>query len=180
MVAATAAAKNKKQTHINDIEDMLATKFPEFKNALQKVTFSPVLFGPITLIINTTFMRESAGIGRIKRVLDLVMLSTRDGKSVHKTEVGRDVNAFRRSIVKTYILNSRIYLFEMFSVPAAGEEEYKIQNWQNYSSVFDFFYEKAEDACFPHDVKSERAASRRIFNITNGLICPMKHQRASS
>lgn len=70
-VAATATVKNKKQPHINDFEDMLAKNLPRFKNAFRKATFSPVLFGQIAQIIVKTYMPESVGIGRMKRVMDL-------------------------------------------------------------------------------------------------------------
>lgn len=109
------AAENKKQPRINGVEDMLAKKWPDFKKALHRGTLSPVLFGQLTRLIVKTYMPEVVDIHRTKRMLDLLMLSTRDGKLVYTTEVGRDAKALRRSIVKKCISNAKLDVFAMFS-----------------------------------------------------------------
>lgn len=51
----------------------------------------------------------------------LVILSTSEGKYVYSANFGREWKELWLSIVKTCILNERIDLFGMFSLPAAAE-----------------------------------------------------------
>lgn len=60
----------------------MAKNLPGFKNTFDRATFSLVLFGKIARIIVKTYMPESLDIERMKRVMDLVMLSMRVAKSV--------------------------------------------------------------------------------------------------
>lgn len=155
---------------------MIANNFPWFKNAFQKATFSPALFGRIERIIVNAYIHGSVGIGRTKRVMDLVMLSTRDGKLVYTTNVGREAKVLRRSIVKICILNVRMDVFGMFSVPAAAQAESKISNWLDDSSISEISDEQVEVGCLRHKVKSERATTRRISKISKGSIYPTKQE----
>lgn len=80
----------------------------------------------------------------------------RDYKSLFNTNFGRDTKALRRSIVKACILNVRIDVFGMLSVPAGAEGECKIPKWLKDSSICDLSHEQVESGCLRQEEKSER------------------------
>lgn len=88
-----AVAENKKQPRITCTEDVLAKHFPGEKTASQKSTLIPSLFGGLELGVVKSYLPASMAIRRTKWILELMMLSTKDGKTVYDTDIGRDENA---------------------------------------------------------------------------------------
>lgn len=76
------AAKNKKQPRLTDIEYF--HKLPGFKKAFNRGTFSPLLFGKLTRLIAKNYNPKIPHIHRTKSIFALLVVSTRECKSVNK------------------------------------------------------------------------------------------------
>lgn len=59
----SAAAENKKQPRINDVEDTFLKTFRGFKNVFQEEMFSAELFGQISRAVVNWYMQGSLHIG---------------------------------------------------------------------------------------------------------------------
>lgn len=71
------AAENKKQPQINDVDDIMSKNLSRSKNAFQKETFIPALLGNSSCFVVKYYMPKLADIGRTKRLMELVVSSTR-------------------------------------------------------------------------------------------------------
>lgn len=64
------------------MEDIFVKKLPGFKKEFNKGTFRRVIFSQLARIIVKAYIPEVADIHQTKRILELLMLSTREKKSV--------------------------------------------------------------------------------------------------
>lgn len=167
------AEKKKNTSRIDSVEDMLSQKLPGFRKAFNKGTFCPVIFGQVVRIVVKEYMPASSSVSRTGKLMDIIMFSTKDGKAMYDTEVGRATKTLRRAIVNSSIANARADMFGMFSdMAAAGNIQSDIPHWLTDASICDLSSNNVEIGCVRHEQKSQRAAAKRVLSMVRGEIEP--------
>lgn len=91
----------------------MLTNLPGFKKAFQRLKVDPVVFNKLVRFSASFYNPPSVHVRLIKKLLHMVMFSTGGGKSAYKTDVGLELNILCRSIVKVFITNEYVDVFNM-------------------------------------------------------------------
>ena len=158
-----AYADAKKPNRIEDMDAVMDAKLPGSKKLFQKAGLCPVLFSQITRYVVTLFKSNPLDIALTKKLSKVVTFSTREGKAVFESEVGRAVKKLRRNVVTACISNAQTDLFKIFDDPAcANAEGSSIPKWLTDRTLCDMSEECIEIGCMRHEQKSDRTYARRL------------------
>ena len=172
--AASAAAdkKGKNASRMESVEDMLSEKLPGFRTAFNKGTFCAVIFGQIVRLVMTSCKGSSSIVNEMEKLTEIIMFSSKDGKSAYETDIGKGTKTLRRAIVNISISNGKADTYGMFRQAAAGNTPSQVPKWLNDASICDLSFKQIEIGCARHEQKAERAAARRLRSMVRGEINP--------
>lgn len=166
-----AYADMKKSSRFDDMDALMETKLPGFKQIFQRAALSPVLFSQIVRYVVTLFNPSPLDLTLAKTLSKVLTCSTREGKAVYDSDVGRAVKNLRREVVKVCISNAQIDVFKLFKDKACADEEgSKIPKWLNDRTICDMSANFIENGCLRHEQKADRTYTKRLSIISKGGI----------
>ena len=164
-----AYAEGKKSSRIEDMDTLMEKKLPGFKQVFQRAALSPVVFSQNVRYVVTLFNPSPLDLALAKTLAKVLTFSTREGKAVYESDVGRAVKRLRRKIVKVCINNAQTDVFKMFKEKACADEEgSKIPKWLNDKTLCDMSDKFIESGCLRHEQKADRTYTKRLSIITKG------------